>query len=518
MQSRDENLQVAYLDFLPPSSVVLEATKIATIYWICTVFTGFLWSFSGKTGMLWNRDTPADVFWRSNLADIILMDTVLLVTWFCFVLFFSFGRLIRYCHASPFISKQVYLLVFPWVAALTVALTIAVWVSVGSGQSPTFRFVVSAEVLAALAIEVPIVERWFPKLRPTVIWDLSPECFAVMLGRRLGQPVEQHFMEVMGFREKVMRHMQHGRQNEFSELPQYAYYRSDTLERFQKTLGCLYQTSAHLAKIINGNFVLRDWTMLDVGGGEGTFSSQLLRGLTTKPNCIQVIEPSVTMLSRYRALLAAQHPDVRVSEYPCPLENMVDELPTADFVLASHSLYAVMDLDREIAVKSLSKLLEAANHFTCVILASKNSQAYHVKRLVLAHSGRKDNSSFGEDVLNMLPSECNKEVEVVDSVIDVTKLIANESKLISWLAYFCRVDPRILEPQASFFRSAVLNSAVQYNCLPIAVRQSVQESGALTALGMDDHCMVLLHKECIITSKSRANSRLQVSDSQSKTL
>ena len=71
------------------------------------------------------------------------------------------------------------------------------------------------------------------------------------------------------------------------------------LASFQRTLSCLYETGRFVGLRIDDYFEKRNWTMLDVGGGEGIFAAEVLGCCSTLPQILTVIDPAETNVIRY---------------------------------------------------------------------------------------------------------------------------------------------------------------------------------------------------------------------------
>jgi SAM-dependent methyltransferase len=124
--------------------------------------------------------------------------------------------------------------------------------------------------------------------------------------------------------------------------------------------------------------------MVDVGCGEGRFTAGMLAEINNLPSDITAIDPAQANILAYRQLLRSNFPALRdVDTVVGKVEDLLDNLPSANFVLASHSLYAALDHNRKGAAAITSRLIEKAKDgLAVVIMASRDSYLYTVKSCV----------------------------------------------------------------------------------------------------------------------------------------
>jgi len=280
-----------------------------------------------------------------------------------------------------------------------------------------------------------------------------------------------------------------------------AYWQKDTLDVFQSTLSCVYETSEYVGGVLKNTFKDSSWTMLDIGGAEGVFTSNMLKQVPKLqlPNQVILVEKSQESSDQYKELLNGEFPQLSIRTEVKGIEDIVDTLPEANFVLASHSLYWVLDWNIQRG-SVISRLLEKVSEGLClIILASKDSRAYELKGEVLKELGVVDRSSFGEKVLSLIPPGFEVASETRDSFMDVSSLIRNDELMMPWFAYFCRVDPVQLRPHARYLRNAMERSALRVCTLPSDLQRRVLTGGLKVNGVLTKDSRILLHKECLIT-------------------
>jgi phospholipid N-methyltransferase len=278
------------------------------------------------------------------------------------------------------------------------------------------------------------------------------------------------------------------------------YIQSDTLACFQSSLSCIYETSAFLGGTVSKAFQGEKWSMIDVGGAEGKFTKELLSRCSTPPQSLLLIEPSPSNVDSYKNLMAQHYPNISLKVEIDFVENTLDSLPKADLIIASHSLYSVLDHDRMLATKVIKKLAERIKPpkgFMIISMASEHSNAYVVKRRVLEFLNRPEISSFGEDVLGLLPKGWGRKVVTVDSFMNVTSILKSDDLLIKWLAYFCRVPEHDLKSSLGQFRTLILDNSMEFASAPQEFRRRYSEE-MKQRLNLQEDSRLLFHKEQII--------------------
>lgn len=249
--------------------------------------------------------------------------------------------------------------------------------------------------------------------------------------------------------------------------------------------------------------------MLDIGCGEGLFTSELvdaLKDADVLPKSITGIDPDADNLKHYRRRLES------FSKLPVVCrKGGVESLPKGKWfvVISSHSLYQLLEtpqLDGGAKRAILKKLFQHAKTGGVVLisLASIKSPAYEYKRRVLKMAGQEDRSLFGEELAVQLKNlgikaECNTH----DSYMDVTKLLKPTNEMIlDWTRYFCRLSVKQTKQIGlNNLRATMRNLSKTFFDLPKQLAASY--SAAPAACGSPKaNTKILPHKECFIVVRT----------------
>jgi len=285
----------------------------------------------------------------------------------------------------------------------------------------------------------------------------------------------------------------------------YSHYRnSATLSVFQNTLSCLYETSSLIGTRINQHFRGRQWTLIDVGGGEGIFTAEILARCSTLPYVLTMLDPSEENVKSYRSRISSTFDGIRnLDTFAKPVEAVVSDLPRPNLLLASHSLYAVLDQSRIRGAQVIRQLARSTiDGMAVFVMSSQDSYLYTIKRTVLAHLHRIDRSSYGEDLASMLGSDLPFQIESADSLVDVSTIVDNYEKLLSWLSYFCRVDIEELRPHYDFCNALLRDTAIEVKCLPVAERNRILGTEVTKKMNISESSKIIYHKEIVVVVPS----------------
>ena len=113
-------------------------------------------------------------------------------------------------------------------------------------------------------------------------------------------------------------------------------------------------------------------------------------------------------------------------------------------ILAAVSLYTACSItagDRgaEIVAK-LANRAKAAHGLCIIVMASRASYLYTIKRKVLSDLQLIDRSTYGEDIENVLPRDGKGKLKLFfDSLVNVTTILRQADDFQKWLSYFCKV-------------------------------------------------------------------------------
>ena len=234
------------------------------------------------------------------------------------------------------------------------------------------------------------------------------------------------------------------------------YIDKESILAFQKTLSCQIRDSAECAKRCSLATPRDDLRILDIGGCEGDFTSCFIKNLNTRGHTVV----AVTNVD----------PAEWETEYRKTLDKLVDgidfqqegfesyeETPGQfDIVLASHSLYAVLDLHRttdEDRRQSIQKLIGYARPggYAFIILAAPRARSYCFKERALGDLLGFEPPDATSNTIDRLLTEIGFESTCVDNVMQMTRLLKDfrggkKEGLIQWLSYFLRIDCTRIDP------------------------------------------------------------------------
>jgi hypothetical protein len=496
------SFKILYFDLLPPSPFLREANKVIACLAFILIVLAFGWSFN-----IFPRDPLLGV-----VNDVVILGATLVEIWYLSLFVSSMWRVREYRRAAPQLPYQIFQVLYPWAGLLIVnstILTICIAQRVyNSSNSPASNAlgigrslykILLAELAPLIALEVPIIKNWLPRFEPMRFVNIFQKSLSVMIGREIGTDVYEHATAIVEFQVEFTKYMDENAdiREKTNILP---YYDAKALSEFQRTLSCLYETSRELGKHLDALFEGRVWSLLDVGGGEGIFTCELLAGMKSIPNLASVIDPAEANIEAYRERMANKFPLIRnVDACVGTIETMIDELPIFNCVLASHSLYAAFDHSRKRAASLIAQLIDKSRSGCAVfIMASRDSYLYTIKKMVLADLHHIDRSSFGEDLCEALPVGRPYSAHTFDSVVDVTALLDEYEALIGWLAYFCRVDRSELRPHFDMCQALVRDTAIDLRCLPRTEYQRLKDTGIAAKMKLTDESKIIYHKEVVI--------------------
>ena len=223
---------------------------------------------------------------------------------------------------------------------------------------------------------------------------------------------------------------------------------------FQDTLTC-QDNDAYVVNSLLLYSPLKTISILDIGGGEGKLTSNILKTLSEKRNQISelVMVDPVDWKREYIENVKDVIPELSVKVIQKPFEAF-DEKVTYDLVIASHSLYACFDLNnREKKNEIIGKMLSyrADGGIAIIVLASIYSRAYNFKNSAL-------NYIYGKEIKDLTAEEfkqyiCEPVVEIrQDDLFDLGDYLelydqGYPDKITNWLSYFLRVDIKSLNDQ-----------------------------------------------------------------------
>lgn len=482
-----------YFNLLPPSPFLREANKVAC------------WTFLLTLGLaiLWSEGVVKDSFWQGTLADIVAVQAASLGLWFFCVSLITLSRLRRYLRAARQLSREAYLLVYPWANICLMSFTAFAAVASNNWgrQFPlvkvlTFEAAPFAVAFGIVAAQIPVLSDLLSKFNLVHFSREFLKGLPLMLGPRYNEPRQQYVAEVIEFQHRFVSLLRPGGGQPATEESEY--YRADTLDQFQRTLTCSYETGRFLGGVVNRAFKTR-WTMIDVGGAEGIFTREVLAQCKTLPSTIWLVEPAQENIQSYLSMMGQTYPSIQVITHTNFIENVIAELPEVDMVLASHSLYSVLDRGKGAAAGLVLDLIQKAPRGFCYLsMASRTSPSYEVKRRVLNFLSMQDRSSFGEDLRELIPKDYKHTQVYRDSLIDVTDILQSDEHLLPWIAYFCRIPPDRIRPHLRYCQKVIRDTALEFGKLPAAQSHRYSSASLSAKLGLRTNSKVLIHKELLL--------------------
>lgn len=281
------------------------------------------------------------------------------------------------------------------------------------------------------------------------------------------------------------------------------YSRNDALSIFLGSLNSHRIGTAFLTRDIARRRTDKITTMLDVGCGEGTFTSLLFNQLNltrlSTPRNLLAFDPDVENLEAYSSKLQSFKQTNLVVAH-APLEHMrFDGL--YDLVVCSHSLYGMLENP---SLSEVSKLGQIKRILDCVrpggiaflSLASRYSPSYQVKRSILAALGIPNTSIHSEDLSRYLVA-AGLQVRPAErtSYIDVTNILGDSSAILKWCSFFCRVpEHQLLKLGVKFLRDAVRQFALQFASAPSRIKEDMRQFPSDVG-PPNDATMLLIHSE-----------------------
>jgi hypothetical protein len=460
---------------------------------LLAVFWSLLWADGKNQG-----------FWIKTLADILIINSAILTLWFSIIYGIAFSRIRRYIKGAGQLSRELYFLPIPFFFALAISVTILIITPLnikGKGGA-LYWWLLGA--LPSLIGQIPILTEWAPDFAPPIkkFFANFRKGISVMLGPSyyVNNIPDLYIEEVIEFQHRYIAIRPQDKPHPQDIINITEYVKSDTLSCFQHSLSCLYETSAFLGGTVDKAFNGMKWSIIDVGGGEGTFTRELLSKCRTLPQSIFLIEPSHTNIDAYTNLISQAYPSIKIRTETGYIQNYLDSLPTADLILASHSLYSILDCNRPlstIVIRKLAEKIKQQRGFLLISMASEDSGAYVVKRRILEFLHREDLSSYGEDVVGLLPQGWGRKIVKVDSVMNINEVLKSEALLTKWLSYFCRVPETELEPAVDEFRKIIIDSSTEIKFMPKEISRKYTNE-LKQKIGLQDDDKILFHKEVII--------------------
>jgi phospholipid N-methyltransferase len=496
----DERYLIRLINILRPLPWVREWTQIAIGVELITIVAAL------ADATIKSREQfrmLRELFWRETATDTVLWLALLTGCWFLLVTVHAASRIYRYWRADlTRLRFDVMWVLYPWVGLTVVPFTITgLILARRAGALPAVALppVVGFEVGVLMLLQVPHVTHGFsPVMEPKVLWKLIKRSLALALGPGADNQLVSYARDVVDFAGTYA----------LVEWPvdgpptlYMTYTDARTLAVFQSTLSCLFETADFVGDEITRHLAAgRPWSMIDVGGGEGVFTSNAVLRCATPPSRLNLVEPDADNVRAYRQWIQSRLPGLTPSTDTRTIELAMSELQSADIILASHSLYSIGDNKKEQIANVLAELRKRAHLRLIVVMASRESAAYKIKKSVLQYLGLPDISTFAENLLAGLEDVAAPcDISPHDSVIDVSSLLYDDNRLIAWLAYFCRVQPAAISQHLDAFRTLLDQNASPLTALPLPIRRDLEERQVVSRMSLNEESRLIFHKELVIS-------------------
>lgn len=299
---------------------------------------------------------------------------------------------------------------------------------------------------------------------------------------------------------------------DFSQFEEATYCETEPLRIFVQSLSYHVVGARFFSKQISHLKPPPKWRLLDVGCGDGQFTTTLLdelRKIKLVPDRIEGVDPDRENL-RYFEKRLSQFPDISLECKKGKVETLGND--RSFIIVASHSLYGFLENPQHTEEFKDEKLLFLARlakdgGAVMISLASRTSPAYEYKRRVLQTYRGVDRSIFGEDVIDrMVRLKLSGRVAIRNSYMDVTDLLkGDDTTLLDWTRYFCRLTAsQALCIRPARLRSIMAELASKFSSLPRLLARAYSLAPAATRPPTPDS-LVLPHKECFIVIPAMRN-------------
>ncbi|PIT02758.1 hypothetical protein TSA1_19875 [Bradyrhizobium nitroreducens] len=299
----------------------------------------------------------------------------------------------------------------------------------------------------------------------------------------------------------------HEHLNDVADLPLtydlHLYSRNDALSIFLRSLSYHRVGAAYLANELARRSRRAIHRALDIGCGEGTFTSTLIREMqivgVAGPQSIYAFDPDIENLTFYKSRLRGCN-ELALTTSNSTLERaQLDR--SSDLVICSHSLYGMMEnpsLTGTERVNQIRRILSsvAPDGLVFMSLASANSPAYEVKRDILRVLNLKNPSAHGEELQSyLILAGSGAKATYHSSYMDVTEILDDSSAMIKWCSYFCRVPENQLQMLGQDLLRKIINRHIlQFRSATPELQKRMKEFPA--ALGSPADATVFLpHRE-----------------------
>jgi hypothetical protein len=291
--------------------------------------------------------------------------------------------------------------------------------------------------------------------------------------------------------------------------------KTEDLLIFQQSLTCPELDAACTAAKLTPLFKKKQKiTVVDIGGGDGLFTANLLRGLQDRQLSLLLnIDPAPRIHDVYIAAIE-KIAKLQRSQIKCDSHGVEDNIPPkCDLIIASHSLYATFDKARISGGDvegEVRRLLTQVNQGGCMvfILSSTYSIAISTKRKIYHKIfGSHNFDTVAEDIDPIVTKQGWVQQKFHnDSLIVLTELLGSyvntgkaSGEFIKWASYFLRCDlSQMPQYHINAIADVFFNASFKLRQLPEPVQQAALE---VKSFGLHLDSLVLPHKSTIYILK-----------------
>ncbi|MBM4055376.1 MAG: class I SAM-dependent methyltransferase [Planctomycetes bacterium] len=160
--------------------------------------------------------------------------------------------------------------------------------------------------------------------------------------------------------------------------------------------------AAKLPEHFGKEFYSKQFTLLDIGGGNGKRSEFILQSLLEQPNQIRIDYNDISKYQyrKYQSVLSENLNEVFLGDF-----DTIDINKTYHFILCIHTLYGCIDWNSDDADKnSLVKIrrLLAPKGLACIIIRDKNNISHFIQNRFKDYIGIIDSTICAEEIFQVL--------------------------------------------------------------------------------------------------------------------
>jgi trans-aconitate methyltransferase len=286
------------------------------------------------------------------------------------------------------------------------------------------------------------------------------------------------------------------------------YSSKQDLQVFQASLTCPVFDAQIAANAISGMVAKHPLDILDIGGGEGTFTRNLLKQLPRNTIRRLVMVDPCDWQSEYLASLAGVVGHEKIKVHTTSFANCALEPQQFDLVIASHSLYFLLDQHEHSSalVTRLQRLIKTPAGIGIVILASSAARSYVFKANVMRDLFGDSITDATAETLAAATPRLHHEA-CIDNVFDLTQVLSQydlgtemRGPLYSWLSFFLRFN--LTDLQESDRDSIVDYLRENIVTLSGLSEQEITRYESVGSLGLTKDSQVLPHKSSLYLWKA----------------